>query len=56
MPGMEKFEMAVLKDSPPAGHYLSLEQYKKKRHGLCMNVTWIHEATGLAFYPFMRLT
>lgn len=56
MPGMEKFEMAVLKDSPLAGHFLSLEQYKERRHGLCVRVTWIHEATGLVFYPSMGLT
>lgn len=56
VPGMENLETTVLKDSPVAGHFLSLEQYKEKRHGLCMSVTWIHEATGLVFSPSTGLT
>lgn len=54
--GMENLETTVLKDSPVAGHFLSLEQYKEKRHGLCMSVTWIHEAAGLVFSPSVGLT
>lgn len=55
MAGMEKFEMVVLKACPLAGHFLSLEQQKQERQGLCVSVTWIHEATGLVFFPSMGL-
>lgn len=54
VPGMENLETTVLKDSPVAGHFLSLEQYKEKRHGLCM--TCIHEAAGLVFSLSVGLT
>ncbi|GAB0182404.1 oxygen-regulated protein 1 [Grus japonensis] len=50
MPGMEKMEIVVLKESPLAARILPLEQHREDRHGPCMSVTWIREAAGMVFY------